>query len=1041
MTTASFTVASGGITGVYARAERLSNGWIVQIVRAPDTSGNYQFWVSTDNGASFHLHCTATNLFDFGSIFGFNGTIFAARDASAMRVASFNIASISQGGTVTSANCTYSGNFPFTDIGALQFSRGIWCSDGYMYVTAQRQENNSGETTNYDYFMRGTYNGSFTTVSTNFNYNSPYLLTEHAGYMYFLRTGNGADVHRIALGGSGVPEALTGGILPSNSGNQAPKTFLLSNPVDGKLYAVYPSSLGVANVAICAYEGSAWVKKLDTAIMASSNELVSAQIAQDGTIWIFHGAFTAGNALNYRTVTNGGTSMSAATLLASNVFYTPANPLQNNVSMPNYRKFISFAWTPGSTQSATATVFTTILNTAPNAPTITSPTDNQNIETRTPTIAWTFSDPDAGDNQSAFLVEVVNSAYTTVVWSSGWITGSQKSYTLPTGAIPADNTLYYIRLKVRDQAGVDNAANGNAPDTTYRNVRVTVVPKYYYNKYNSSLVWIDNSPWVAMDSGNTQNPAGSVTGYASYRFDQVNNRYTSDQSTGGVANLATHNDVYGPESNNTIQDKWTKTGFDGVYTSYQHYRKTASSNTQQYVQGTLVQSNIVAPDGTYPANGRHTDGYWYVRGTKIESAPNPPTITAPANGVLLTNKRPTITWTYSDPASSPQAGYRIQLSKDSWTTIYFDSGDLAGSANSWTPSADLPDSTNWSVAVSTKNSNSLQGPFGGFNTFKIDTTPPDVPAQTNGILYAVSNGVSWSAFSDGDTSGLLSTTLYLESYNGSVWSNVAGFPKSVAGISSSLTGLTPVTQYRWGIVYTDNAGNANTLTYTTFTTNTYAVSTITNLTSSGYMLNLRPRIKFTVTDANDGTLTNFETQFATDAAFTLNVGGNTASAAPTQYNVTSAPSGSTIYFTPTGDRTTGVWYVRVRAFDGKDWGTWSATVTFTLNAVNWATVVADVDTTISKRTIDDIRVKINAVRQARGLAVASWTDDTINDWNSASPTHIRIIHLIELRQAIVDIYTALGITAPTWAPDTIIDTSTNRKGSHWNDLRSSLVAA
>lgn len=322
-----------------------------------------------------------------------------------------------------------------------------------------------------------------------------------------------------------------------------------------------------------------------------------------------------------------------------------------------------------------------------------------------------------------------------------------------------------------------------------------------------------------------------------------------------------------------------------------------------------------------------------------------------------------------------------------------------------------------------------------------DITPHAAPTQTNGILYATSNSVSWSAYYDyGSLAGLLLTTLYLEKWNGSTYVTESGYPKSVAGLSNAITGLTPATQYRWGVTYTDNAGNVSPLNYTNFTTNSYAVSTINNLVSGGVVYKPRPRIKFTVTDANDATLTDFEVQFATDAAFTQNVGGGRASQVPAQFSATSAASGSTIFFTPVGDRSAGSWYVRVMGYDGKDWGLWSAAVQFTIAAATFPTTIAANDTTISKRTIDDIRSKVNAVRQGRGMAVIVWTDSAVKDWtNGASSTDIRTIHLIELRQAINDIYVALNVTVPTWNVDPIIDTTVDRKGQHWIDLRNNLV--
>ncbi|MEC0269047.1 DNRLRE domain-containing protein [Paenibacillus anseongense] len=325
----------------------------------------------------------------------------------------------------------------------------------------------------------------------------------------------------------------------------------------------------------------------------------------------------------------------------------------------------------------------------------------------------------------------------------------------------------------------------------------------------------------------------------------------------------------------------------------------------------------------------------------------------------------------------------------------------------------------------------------------IDSVAPAAPTQTNGILYATSNGVSWTAFSDGtNSSGLLLTTLMLQKWNGSTWVTESGYPKSVAGLTYSFTGLTPGTQYRWGVTYTDNAGNVSALNYTTFTTNSYAISTINNLTSAGNIFNQRPKFRFTPTDANDSTLTNFQIQISSVNTFTSTIVDSTFSTTSAGWiGAGNVPSGTAVGYVPQTDIGAGTRYVRARSYDGKDWGTWSTVITFTVQAAIWATTLAADDTAISKRTIDDIRTKVNAVRQARGLAVVVWTDSTITDWNSSTVTKMRGTHLIELRQAITDIYTALFVTVPVWSTDPIIDTSIPRKGKHWIDLRNALAAA
>lgn len=540
-------------------------------------------------------------------------------------------------------------------------------------------------------------------------------------------------------------------------------------------------------------------------------------------------------------------------------------------------------------------------NTAPNAPTITSPTANQYISSRTPTITWTFSDPDSGDAQSAFDIQIVNDAYNAVLWDSGWISSSATSYTIPSGVITADSG-YYVRMQVKDSAGVVNIANGSGPDANFGN-------QHFYS------------------------------------------------------------DITAPTATSVTGTQYLNVAAGGTYRIYAYG-----------LSDTIGVTNVRFPVWTQ-ANGQD-DLIWY-------------------DGVNDGGGQ----WHRDIPLA--------------------DHGNLEGVYQ-----CDL-------YAYDAAGNNR----FIGSNLTYIDRTAPSAPTQTNGILYAVSNGVSWSAFADGSTSsGLLSTTIYLQSYNGTVWSNVAGFPKSVSGVSYSFTGLAPATQYRWGIVYTDNAANANTLTYTTFTTNTYAVSTSVNLASSGYMLNQKPKFRFTVVDANDATLTNFQIQVSTINTFASTLLDTTSGASATGWGATSLTSGGTNSYTAQANIGTGTLYVRMRAYDGKDWGTWSTVVTFAIQAVSWATTISGGDTTISKRTIDEIRTKVNAVRQARGLAAAAWTDPVITDWNGATPTQIRATHLIELRQAIVDIYSALSTTSPTWT-DSIIDTTINKKGVHWAELRNALISA
>lgn len=69
-------------------------------------------------------------------------------------------------------------------------------------------------------------------------------------------------------------------------------------------------------------------------------------------------------------------------------------------------------------------------------------------------------------------------------------------------------------------------------------------------------------------------------------------------------------------------------------------KKWATTTDAVYSKGTLVQPYIPAEEGTYPANGRHTDGYWYVKGAAVGPIPpdtveNLPYRTGPSGGRKL----------------------------------------------------------------------------------------------------------------------------------------------------------------------------------------------------------------------------------------------------------------------------------------------------------------------------------------------------------------------------------------------------------------------
>ncbi|MFJ8100433.1 hypothetical protein [Lysinibacillus sp. NPDC096212] len=148
---------------------------------------------------------------------------------------------------------------------------------------------------------------------------------------------------------------------------------------------------------------------------------------------------------------------------------------------------------------------------------------------------------------------------------------------------------------------------------------------YYYNKFTASenKVYIDDAPWEYLNTSR-----GKFEGsYKKYTFNNATNTYTPTDIWNYSDMVPVDGVAYGKNDDNYLfRFITTYSGQASSELSYALHQKVRTKNTTttNYTLGTLVQSNITAEDGAYPANGRHTDGYWYVKGTIVNTAPTQP---------------------------------------------------------------------------------------------------------------------------------------------------------------------------------------------------------------------------------------------------------------------------------------------------------------------------------------------------------------------------------------------------------------------------------
>lgn len=160
--------------------------------------------------------------------------------------------------------------------------------------------------------------------------------------------------------------------------------------------------------------------------------------------------------------------------------------------------------------------------------------------------------------------------------------------------------------------------------------------KYYYDRYNAiSSNSYTESPWETSPSPSTISFAGY---YKSYSFDSTNNTYSNSGArweswetvNAGASMFTSQGDMV---SRYTAQQGGLPAS-EYIQSTYSYKYASKSSSQVVYSRGTLVQAGIVAEDGTYPVNGRHSDGYFYVRGAVANTAPTIPGAFTQPSGTL-----------------------------------------------------------------------------------------------------------------------------------------------------------------------------------------------------------------------------------------------------------------------------------------------------------------------------------------------------------------------------------------------------------------------
>jgi hypothetical protein len=437
---------------------------------------------------------------------------------------------------------------------------------------------------------------------------------------------------------------------------------------------------------------------------------------------------------------------------------------------------------------------------APNAPALAprSPFD----ATASTAFTWTFSDPDAGDSQSAYELLIQRQSDGVTIYDTGKVISAAGSHTLPGGTL-SNNFAYRFLVRTWDTIDVVGpySAASNFNTDTPPNAPV-LTPKDSFDATGATtFAWTFSDPDLGQTQGAFQLiiqrtsdsavvydsaevisssqsfnlPANSIANSASYFYSLRtwdNFGLVGPFAVGGF-NCSTPPNAPVPtvrtifDANGSAVFAWTFSdpNVGDTQGSSQIQIRRQSDGALVYDSGLVTNSSpsFTLPGGTIPNNAAYTwtvrtgDNWGVVGPYSVSSSfstntpPSAPSLDVRANFDALSGA--VFTWTFNDPdTGDSQSAFELQITRVSDSAIVFDTAKIGGAAGSYTlPGGSIPNGDSYTFRVRTWDSHDFAGSYSAQSAAFLTTATPSAPVLRTRTPFnaAASAEFSWDVAEPG----------------------------------------------------------------------------------------------------------------------------------------------------------------------------------------------------------------------------------------------------------------------------------------------------